>query len=155
MQTIEELLRAHPFFDDFDPATVALLAGCATSVRFAPGEVIFREAEPADAFYVLQSGRVALQVHHPAGGALVTSTVEHDEVLGWSWLVPPYRWTADAVAVAETNAVRFAAGCLRGTCADDPAVGYVFLRKIAQVLAHRLASANRRLLDLYGGGDRP
>lgn len=152
MKTIDDLLREHPFFEDVDSATVALLAGCATLVHFHPGEALFREGEPADAFFILRSGRVSVQVHNPAGGPIVVDTVEYDEVVGWSWLVPPHRWTSDAVAVAPTDAIRFDAGCLRAKCADDPAVGYTLVRKITQVMAHRLASAHHRLLDLYGGG---
>ncbi len=154
MRTIAELLREHPFFDEVDSSTIALLSGCATIVHFRPGEVLAREGEPADAFYVLRSGRVALRMHSPAGGAILVDTVEYDDVLGWSWLVAPYRWASDAVAVAQTSAIRFEAGCLRGKCADDPAVGYAFLRKVTPVMARRLASANHRLLDLYGGGGR-
>lgn len=150
MKTIEDLLREHPLFGNVDHATLTEIAGCAINVHFRPGDVVFREGEPADAVFLLRSGRVAIQAHDPAGGSLVLDTIEHDEVVGWSWLVAPYRWPADALAVVDTRAIRFDAGCVRGKCADDPAVGYAFLRAIAEAMAHRLTSAHHRLLDLYG-----
>ena len=150
MHPIEELLHQHPFFGQFDAATIALLAGCATNVHFHPNEALFHESGQADAFYVLRTGRVSIQVHDPASGNLVVDTVEAGEVVGWSWIVEPYRWSFDAVAILETSAVRFDAACLREKCAADPAVGYQFLRQVTQVMAHRLTSARTRLLDLYG-----
>lgn len=155
MKTLADLLRAHPLFADADSEAIAELAGCALNVHFRPGEVVFREGDEADAVYLLRSGRVAVQLHRPGGGPIVVDTVEHDEVVGWSWLVPPFRWGTDAVAVVGTSAMRLDAGCVRGKCAENPAVGYAFLQAIAQTLAHRLASANHRLLDLYGTGERP
>jgi len=150
MHPIEDLLHQHPFFGQFDNATIALLAGCGSNVHFHPGEALFHESGQADAFFVVRTGRVSIQVHDPAVGDVVVDTVDAGEVVGWSWIVAPYRWSFDAVATLETSAVRFDAECLRAKCDADPAVGYTFLRQVTQVMAHRLTSARTRLLDLYG-----
>lgn len=148
--TIEQYLPHHPFFAGLDEDDLAFVARCATLVHFHPGAYLFREGEPADAFYVLRTGRVALETRLGTGSQ-VLDTADADDVVGWSWLVPPYRWTFDARAVAETSAVAFDGACLRERCENDPGLGYVLLRRVVDVMATRLHSARVRLLDLYGG----
>jgi CRP-like cAMP-binding protein len=149
---MSELLRQHPFFEGIDHPLIDVFTGCAANVHFRAGEALFREGEAANAFYLMRRGRVALQVHRPAGGAITLDTVDPGEVIGWSWIVPPYRWLFDAVAIEPAGAVVFDATCLRAACDRDPAAGYALLRKITQVMEHRLQAARLRLLDLYGDG---
>ncbi len=149
MSSIAERLMDHPFFAELPPDSVDLVAGCAKNVRFHTGEYLFREGEPADSFFVIREGRVALEMRRPTGAA-VLDTAEQGEVLGWSWLVPPYRWTFDGRAVEHVRAVRFDGGCLREKCAADPELGYALLQRIVRVMSSRLHSARVRLLDLYG-----
>ena len=81
---------------------------------------------------------------------MVVDTAHADDVVGWSWLVPPYRWLFDARATEETSAIAFDGACLRGKCEADPAIGYALLQRVVQVMSARLQSARVRLLDLYG-----
>lgn len=150
MKSMADLITAHPFFAGVDEATIDLLAGCARNVHFRAGEVIFREGGAADAFYLVRSGGVSIQLHDPAGGGIAIDTVDADEVVGWSWLSETPRWHFDAVAVRETSAIAFDATCLRAKCEADHSVGYVFLTQVVRVMTHRLRSAQARLLDLYG-----
>jgi CRP/FNR family cyclic AMP-dependent transcriptional regulator len=150
MQSIADLLREHPFFAGLDQGTVELLQGCAHNVHFHAGEHLFEEGEPADRLLVIRSGRVALDVHVPGRGDRVIETLDAGEVVGWSWLVPPYRWFFDARAVEGVSAVSVDAACLRAKCDQDPALGYALMQRVAQVMYHRLQSARVRMLDLYG-----
>lgn len=147
---LEQTLPEHPFFEGFDRDTIALLAGCAHNVHFRPDELVFQEGQAAEHFYLVRSGRIAIQVHQAAGGASILDTVESGEVLGFSWLVPPHRWVFDARATAETSAVSFDADCLRAKCDTDPAVGYALMSRVAGIMLHRLEAARVRLLDIYG-----
>jgi CRP-like cAMP-binding protein len=149
MRTIAEGLTDHPFFEGLPPDSIDLVAGCALNVRFHPGQYLFHEGKAADTFYVVRHGRVALEMRTPTGAA-VLDTVDAGEVLGWSWLVPPYRWNFDGRAVDDVRAVRFDGACLRDKCADDPELGYAFLQRVVGVMSARLHSARFRLLDLYG-----
>jgi CRP/FNR family transcriptional regulator, cyclic AMP receptor protein len=149
VQTIEQYLPAHPFFEGLDEQAIALMAGCAVNVHLRPGEYLFREGEPADTFFVIRSGRVAIEMRRPTERVVLDSAHEGD-VVGWSWLVPPYRWTFDASATEETSAIAFDGQCLRGKCEADPALGYALLQRVVQVMSRRLQSARVRLLDLYG-----
>ena len=149
MQTIAEYLPEHPFFAGLDPAALELAAGCAVNVRFRPGEILFREGDAADTFYVLRHGRVSLQMRTPIED-VVLDTAQDGDVVGWSWLIPPYRWSFDARATDDTAAIAFDGVCLRGKCENDAALGYALLQRVVQVMSARLHSARIRLLDLYG-----
>jgi CRP-like cAMP-binding protein len=150
VQTIPEYLPRHPFFAGLPEQVVTLVAGCAVNVHFHPGQHLFHEGEPADTFYVIRHGRVSLEVHAPAGPSVVVDSAHADDVVGWSWLVPPHRWLFDARATEETSAIAFDGACLRDKCDTDPAVGYALLQRVVQVMSTRLQSARIRLLDLYG-----
>ncbi|SER97894.1 Cyclic nucleotide-binding domain-containing protein [Pedococcus cremeus] len=150
MQTITDYLPQHPFFAGLPEPVVALVAGCAVNVHFRPGQHLFHEGEPADTFYVIRHGRVSLEVRAPAGSPVVVDSAHADDVVGWSWLVPPHRWLFDARATEETSAIAFDGACLRDKCDTDPAVGYALLQRVVQVMSTRLQSARIRLLDVYG-----
>jgi CRP-like cAMP-binding protein len=149
VQTIEQYLPSHPFFAGLNDEAIALVTGCAVNAHFRPGQYLFREGEPADTFYVVRSGRVAIQTRLPTEAAML-DTARAGDIVGWSWLVPPFRWTFDAVATEETSVVSIDGACLRGKCEADPALGYALLQRVVQVMSTRLHSARVRLLDLYG-----
>ena len=150
MRTIAQYLPDHPFFAGLDEPTLALLAGCATNVSLAAGEFLFHEGDPAARFFVVRRGRVAIELHDPAVGTLVIDTADAGDVVGWSWLVPPYRSIFDARASEATGVVAFDGLCLRGKCEDDAHLGYELMQRVTQVMSERLVAAQMRLLDLYG-----
>jgi len=155
MTTIAELLTEAPFFDGLRPETVDLVAGCASNVQFEAGALIFREGDAADTFYLLRHGSIALEIHSPARGPLVIETLDAGEMLGWSWLFPPFRWHFDARAITTVRATAFDGACLRGKCDADAALGYELVSRFAQTLIERLQWTRLRLLDVYGDvGDR-
>ena len=150
METIEDLLESHPFFAGLSPYALELIAGCASNVHFDEGSRIFDQGEPANLFYVIRHGRVALEVHSPTKGPLIIDTMDGGEVLGWSWLIPPYQYFAAAVAVTPVGATALDGACLRGKCEADPDLGYQLPKRVTTVMYQRLQSARIRLLDLYG-----
>ena len=147
---IHDLLKDHPFFEGLDREAIEFIAGCGSNVHFAEGTYIAREGDPADLFYVVRTGLVALEISSPDRGPLVVDTVGEAEILGVSWLFPPYRWQFDARAVEQTRAVALDGACLRGKCDQDPRLGYQLTQKLAHVMSGRMQSARVRLLDLYG-----
>jgi CRP-like cAMP-binding protein len=119
-------------------------------VHFAEGEFLFEEGHEANQFWVIRRGRVAMQLESPGQGAIVTDTMDEGEVVGWSWLVPPYRFFADGRAVTPVSATALDGACLRGKCEADPELGYQLLKRVTSVMYQRLQSTRIRLLDLYG-----
>jgi len=147
---IDALLVEHSFFKDFAPSYRALIAGCGKNVQFDAGQLLVKTGEPANQFFAIRHGRASIELHSPERGPLILQTVEAGDILGWSWLFPPYRWKFDVRAVEAVRAIGFDGECLRGKCERDPAMGYEFMKRFAQVFMERLESARLQLLDLYG-----
>jgi CRP/FNR family transcriptional regulator, cyclic AMP receptor protein len=154
METIDAVLRDVPVFAGLASEQLTLLAGCGSNVHFDEGQVLFREGDSADTFYVVRHGSVALETFVPARGAVTIETLEAGEVVGWSWLFAPYRWHFDGRALSAVRATAFDGACLRGKCEDDPRLGYELMSRFAQVLIERLQWTRLRLLDVYGDGRR-
>ena len=150
METIDTLLRDVPVFHGLPAEDLALVAGCAQNVHFDAGAMLFREGDEADTFYLVRHGSIALEMYVPARGPAIIETLEAGEVVGWSWLFPPYRWHFDARALTPVRATAFDGACLRGKCEDDPRLGYALMSRFAQVLIERLQWTRLRLLDLFG-----
>jgi len=141
------LIMSHPFFKDFDPHQQRLLADCAMEKTFEAGEVIFREGDPANRFYLILDGKVALESYVLDRGRVEIQTIEAGDVLGWSWLLPPYYWQFDARAVVETRAIFFYATPLRDEAENDHELGYELFKRVSQVMLKRLQATRRRLLE--------
>jgi len=77
---------------------------------------------------------------------MTIETIGMGELLGWSWLFPPYTWAFAAVAASPVEAFEFDARAVRAHCAADPALGYEVTGRVARVLAKRLQSARVRLI---------
>jgi CRP/FNR family cyclic AMP-dependent transcriptional regulator len=150
MQTIETILRDVPLFQGLTPEQLELIAGCGSNVHFSEGELLFRDGEEADTFYVLRHGGVALETFVPARGAVTIETIDAGEVVGWSWLFQPYRWHFDARALSLVRATSFDGACLRGKIEKDHELGFALMSRFAQVMIERLQSTRLRLLDVYG-----
>ena len=150
IHTLEPIIREHPFFKDLPEQHLKLVVGCAKNVLFDEGQMLFREGEPADEFYLIRTGQVTIEVHVPGRGPAIWETVGEGDVLGWSWLFPPYRWHFDARALQPTRALAFDGKCLRGKCDQDHDLGYELMKLCAAVMVQRLQAARLQLLDLYG-----
>jgi CRP-like cAMP-binding protein len=145
----QSVLAEHPFFAGMSPEHMTALVGCAANVKFEPGELLFREGDAAERFYVIRFGRVAVESHAPGRGHLTIETVDAGEVLGWSWLFPPYRCHFDARAQTLVRALALDGVCLRGKCEREPKIGYELMRRFAQVVISRLEATQLQLMDLY------
>jgi len=150
METIGSVLRETPLFNGLAPADLELIAGCGANIRFRPEEMLFRDGDEANTFFLLRHGTVALETYIPSRGSVTIETIDAGEVVGWSWLFPPYRWHFDARALSLVRATVFDGACLRGKCEADPRLGYQLMSRFAQVAIERLQWTRLRLLDVYG-----
>lgn len=149
METLYPLLAEHPFLKELSPSQIATVAGCAKNERFASGQVLFREGEEANQFFILRHGRVAVEVGAPPHGPVTIQTVTDGDILGWSWLIPPYRWRFTALAKEPTRAFTLDGRCLRRKCEEDHDLGYELLKRFADIVGQRLDATRLQLLDLY------
>jgi CRP/FNR family transcriptional regulator, cyclic AMP receptor protein len=149
METLEPILRDHPFFEGLEPSYLSLIVGCAANVVFRGEEVIFRDGEEANLFYVIRHGKVALELASPGRGPLTVQTIGEGDILGWSWLIPPYHWHYTARAVEDTRAITLDGKCLREKCEEDHHLGYELLKRFANSMEQRLRATQLQLLDVY------
>ena len=149
METLEPILAQHPFLQGLEPQYLGLIVGCASNVRFNSGQFLFREGEEANQFYMVREGKVALQIS-TARQPIIIQTVDKGDVLGWSWLVPPYRWRFDARALELTRAIALDGRCLRRKSEEDHNFGYELLRRFSTIIMERLEATRLQLLDVYG-----
>jgi CRP/FNR family cyclic AMP-dependent transcriptional regulator len=150
METVERLLAEHEFFRGIDRRYLPLLVGCAANARFEAGTFLFREGDPADRFYLVRRGRAAVEISAPERGGIVVETLGPGEVIGFSWLFPPYRWRFDARVLEQMTALVMDGACLRAKCEQDHELGYQLMRNAVDVVLERLQATRMQLLDVYG-----
>ncbi|MDP4013061.1 MAG: cyclic nucleotide-binding domain-containing protein [Candidatus Nanopelagicales bacterium] len=151
MESTREQLDHHRFFKKMPAELLDRLADCAERVSFDEDEEILTEGSPANSFYAVLSGRVSVGLRTPNRGLATIETLHSGDILGWSWLIPPYRWNFDAIALEPVDAIEFHADRLRPFMDSDPQAAHALILGIAAVMEERLQSAGIRLLDLYGG----
>jgi CRP-like cAMP-binding protein len=150
METLEQLLAEHPFCRGMEKRHLELLMGCASNLRFDAGQHIFRQGEEASFFYLIRHGKVAIEIHAEQRGTIILQTIGEGDVVGWSWIMPPYRWMADARAVELTRAIGLGGECLRKKCEADHDLGYDLLKRFTLVIAGRLEAARLQLINIHG-----
>jgi len=92
---------------------------------------------------------VALEIFAGHRGPITVETLEDGDIVGWSWLFPPYRWRFDARAVETTRAIALNGKCLRTKSEQDHDLGYELLKRFARIVEERLQATRLQLLDVY------
>ena len=150
-QTFEKIIAEHPFFANLGSCYTTLLVSCASNVRFDTGSYILREGEEANEFYLIRHGRVALEIAPPQRKAIVVDTLSEGEILGWSWLLPPYQWKFQARAAETVRAIALDAKCLRTNCEQNHDLGYELLKQDPNMPADDLLYEVRHTLNRVAG----
>jgi len=150
IEGMDKIVREHRFFAGLGEDVIQLVAGCTRNVRFEAGKYLFREGEPADEFYLIRHGRVALEMAAPGRSAITFQTVPEGDMVGISWLIPPYRRAYDARALDLVRAIGIDAKCLRDKCEHDHDFGYAMMMRFVPVLVERLQATRLQVLDVYG-----
>ena len=146
IEVTAEALATHPFLHNMSRDHLAVLAEAAADVTFPDRHRLFEDGGSASRFWLIQSGHVALDLHVPGQGRTKIDTIGMGELLGWSWLFPPYRWAFGAVSVGPVEAFEFDGRMVRARCESDPVLGYELTRRLARVVAKRLQATRVRLI---------
>ena len=144
----------HPFLAGMSSTQLALLIDCAMAGDFDAGEVILREGEMANRFYQIESGKVVLESGEEFGEPVVVGTIGAGDLLGWSWMFPPYVWHFTARAIERTKAIFFYGTILREYCEKNHALGYELFKRITPVMLRRLQAARKKMLSIHARGER-
>ena len=145
---VESIIAGHPFLRGLKSAHLRLLADSAMQVRYDTGQYIFREGDPANRFYLVEQGRVALESHRKDEAPVRIQVIGPGDVLGWSWLFPPYYWHFDARALEPTSAIFFYGTRLREQCEQDHDFGFEMMKRMTQVVIQRLQAARRQMVSV-------
>jgi CRP/FNR family cyclic AMP-dependent transcriptional regulator len=147
MNTLAERAARHPFFDGMAAENIAIATQGAVEVKFAPCDMILREGEPADRFYLIETGGVALEAHEPADGTFPIQTLAAGDVLGWSWLLSPFVWHFQARAMEPTTTLSLDAAHLLVSAEENHDFGYELLKRTGHILMARLHAVRARLIN--------
>jgi len=149
MEDLSKILHSHPFLQELDEKYLSEIVGCASNVIFREDEYIFKEGDEAEKFYLIRAGKVALEINGREKGRIRVLTMGPGQILGWSWIISPYKWHFDALAVDDVRAIALDGECLRNKCQQDPALGYEMLKRFSHILELRLNATRMQLLDVY------
>jgi len=140
-----EVLRRYPYFADVSEESLKQLAMIAEEKAIPANTVVFNEGDPAEYLSVILQGEVNIQYRLGTGELRTVDTLVAGDLLGWSALIEPYRYTAIATTTKPTQLARLDGPRLRKLCEDDPLLGYKLTTQIAKLLAHRLEGARVQL----------
>ncbi len=137
--------QSHAFLANLSRQHLLVLASGVKPFSAAAGEYLAKEGETANAFFLVQEGHVAINMHRPDRNGLAIQTIGPGEVIGWSWVVPGQRWQFDCQAGDAVKGLAFDAHWLRERCEQDHELGYHLLKQMVAVLSSRLAATRGQL----------
>jgi CRP-like cAMP-binding protein len=145
---LSALLQKHPFVEEFHPEHIDKLRGLGREVRFAADQVIFKEGDDTHDFYLIVSGRVALEMQEPDHVLRVQALGAGDE-LGWSSVLMGRGKYFQARALEPTEALAFDGVALLDLCRRDTAFGFAFMYRMLGVVSERLQATRLQLHDMH------
>ena len=148
-QSTEDYLSTHSFFSGLNDNFMKFLSNTATELQIKKGDVLFQQGENADKFFLLRKGQVSIQVPALEGPVLDIQTLGENEILGWSWLIPPYRWSFLARAVEDSDLLEFDGSAILARCEEDSEFGYELFKRFASLMSERLSAARQQMMDQW------
>ncbi len=150
VEDVSKELQKIPWFHELNKEHIQKIAEITDVSHVKSGEVLFREGDKQECIYVVIEGRIALDMFIPHRGKIRFYTAEPGEVFGWSSVTPTIRQrTAGATAVVDGLIVCINAEKLRQVCDEDHDLGYLVMRRMANVVAGRLLVTRLQLLDMF------
>ncbi len=146
---IEHYLSQQALFAGLDEKYIAILSQHARKLRIEKGEMLFRQGEPAEKFYVVCDGRISIQIPSVYGPPLEIQALGNDEVAGWSWLIAPYRWSFQAKAEQDTDLLEFDGPAILARCEAEPRFGFELLKRFAALMSERLEAARLKMMETW------
>jgi CRP/FNR family transcriptional regulator, cyclic AMP receptor protein len=146
-QPTEEYLSTHEFFSGFSDDALKFLCESSSAREIKKGQILFLQSGKADKFYVVRNGRISIQIPAILGPALEIQTLGKDQVLGWSWLISPYKWNFQTKAEEDTELLEFDGTAIQARCEQDPRFGYELLKRFAVLMSVGLNAARQKMME--------
>lgn len=148
-ETTKTLISGHKLFANLEPGHIETLAKYSKEQQVPAGQNLFTQGQPANTFYMIVSGVVIVETPAIYGPTLTLQQLGTGRILGWSWMIPPYRWHFQARVEEDATVLEFDGSALLALCEKDPAFGYELLKRFASLMGERLESARRRMMDAW------
>ena len=149
MEPLEHTIARHEFFRDFKPQHLKIFQDCVSDAHYGRDQFILRQGQGAERFFIIRKGEVRLELQTPESGSIPIQTIGPDEIVGWSWIVPPYKSAFDARAVEHLHVIVFDTNELRRKCEQDFELGYRVLQKFTAALSSRFDTVRAMLIDYH------
>jgi CRP-like cAMP-binding protein len=146
--TLLAVLHRHPFVEEFQPEHIEKLAAMAKEVHFPRDQVLFHEGDEFHDFYLIVSGRVALEIEAP-GHTFRVQTLSAGDELGWSAILMGRGKHFQARALQDVDALAFDGAALLDACREDKAFGFALMYRMLGVVSERLQATRLQVLDMY------
>lgn len=146
-RSTDDYLIAHEFFSELSKDFMKFLSQRASELQIKKGEVLFRQGERAEKFYLVRTGQISVQIPALMGPVVEIQTLGEDQILGWSWLIPPYRWNFQARAEEDSDLLEFDGQAILARCEEDPKFGYELFKRFAALMSERLDAARQKMMD--------
>ena len=148
-KAINQILSDAPVFQDMDAEYIERLASHAVDKKVEEGDCVFRSGDPAKHFYLLVEGKVSIEIPAVSGPTLQVQRLVPVRVLGWSWLLPPYRWSFNGRAEVDSLVLEFDGEAILKDCESDPAYGFEVIKRFSGLMAERLDAAHRKMMEQW------
>ena len=147
-QAITDYLSGHEFFSELNEDILKFISEYANIRTIKKGDILFRQDETANKFYVLLNGRISVQVPALIGPTLEIQTLGKNQILGWSWLISPYQWDFLAKAEEDSELLEFDGTAILARCEQESEFGYELLKRFAALMSERLDAARLKMMKI-------
>ncbi|MEN8242444.1 MAG: Crp/Fnr family transcriptional regulator [Chloroflexota bacterium] len=145
-----KILQAIPWFQKLSDEHFKKISKISSIKMLSTNEVLFKQGDSEKSLYILIEGRIGLDIYGPVKGYIRVYTAEPMDVVGWSSATPVIRQrTASATAVLDSRLIAIDAVKLNQLCEEDHHLGYIVMRRLANVVAARLMISRLQTLDLF------
>ncbi|MEZ5581756.1 MAG: Crp/Fnr family transcriptional regulator [Candidatus Competibacteraceae bacterium] len=146
---IKDYLSAQEFFSGLNPKYIGFLARSAGEQQIEPNQILFRPGEQAHHFYLIRSGSIIMEIPALTGPTLEVQSLGPDRILGWSWLIPPYKWSFQARAEQPSTLLVFDGDAVLARCEKEPRFGYELFKRFASLMSERLEVARKKMMSQW------
>jgi len=146
---IKQVLSDAPVFQGMNSEYVERLAAYALEREVENGTCLFRSGDPAKHFYLLIEGHISIEIPAVSGPTLQVQRLQPVRVLGWSWLLPPFKWSFNARAEVDSTVLEFDGAAVLKECESDPEFGFEVIKRFSGLMAERLDAAHKKMMEQW------
>ena len=147
---VRSILEEHQFFSGLNPTFLKLIEDSASIETFDSHDYLFYEGDPAPHFYLVLEGLIGIQIFGGEAGFINIQKLCPGEIIGWSWLLPPYNWFFSGEVLESCRVVKFDGEKLRNICDDNHDFGYEMARRLTSIVTQRLSETRSKLVAYKG-----